>query len=640
MNKFTRYCFGVIAVCLCCVSVLFAQGTTITLLHVNDTHSHLDAFGPKKPDFSGTLGGIAKAASVIGKVKATEQNVLLLHAGDVFHGELFYNKYFGVPEFQIMQQLGFDAMAVGNHEFEFGPDVLYGSLSTAFPSGGGVPLLSANTDLTEYPALKAYIAPSIVVEKGGVKVAIFGMTVPDDPTTFPAPARILPDVVLIAAQTVANLKDQGADIIICLSHLGSLYDKAVAANVPGIDVIVGGHDHYVFEQPISVTNAAGKATLILQAGDAYKYVGKLSLHFENGVVSMNGYQLIKVDAKVPAVAEIQAIVDQLKTGIVEQYGDVYHKVVGHAVHDIDRQYDPQSQLRDTPLGDLITDACRKKTGTDIAITAHGFMGDKMYAGAVVGADVFRSTSYGFDPATGLGFKLVKMKLTGMDIITGLEATLSYLGLSDDFFLEVSGMKFRYDATRPVGERVLLQSMRVNGKPINPAGVYSVTVNEGIAMLFPLVGVTPTEVELTSELEYNVVRDYIHHLRVLLYRSDGRIRDMSVAQGRCFASESEESAEEAVLQHTVEAPREFQLLQNYPNPFNPSTSISFGVPEASSVTLRVYDMLGREVATLANEDLAAGTYTKMFNAANLASGVYIYRLTSGSLVQMKKMVLMK
>ena len=103
---------------------LAARPATITLLHVNDTHSHLDAWGPKDRHLDGTLGGMAKAASVIAAVRATEPNVLLLHAGDVFHGDLFFNEYFGVPELQLMKQLGFDAMAVGNHEFDFGPDVL------------------------------------------------------------------------------------------------------------------------------------------------------------------------------------------------------------------------------------------------------------------------------------------------------------------------------------------------------------------------------------------------------------------------------------------------------------------------------------------------------------------------------------
>ena len=104
-------------------ATLLAQ-TTITVLHVNDSHSHLEAFGPKQADLSGTIGGLAKAATVIAEVRASEPNTLLLHAGDAFHGDLFFNRYFGVPELQILAELGVDAMAVGNHEFDLGPDVL------------------------------------------------------------------------------------------------------------------------------------------------------------------------------------------------------------------------------------------------------------------------------------------------------------------------------------------------------------------------------------------------------------------------------------------------------------------------------------------------------------------------------------
>ncbi len=173
--------------CLGTCPALEARPATITLLHVNDTHSHLDAWGPKDRHLEGTIGGMAKAASVIAAVRASEPNVLLLHAGDVFHGDLFCTEYFGVPELQLMQQLGFDAMAVGNHEFDLGPDVL-----AAAYRGGTRPLLSANLDLSEYPALATWIKPNTIKEVGGVSVGIFGMTVPDDVMNMPAPTRCAP----------------------------------------------------------------------------------------------------------------------------------------------------------------------------------------------------------------------------------------------------------------------------------------------------------------------------------------------------------------------------------------------------------------------------------------------------------------
>ena len=109
INRFTR----VTLLSLVLAVFLFGQGVNVTILHVNDTHSHLDAFGPKDHNLDGTTGGIARAASVIGMVKASDPNAIVLHAGDAFQGDFFFNKYFGVPELQIMQQLGFDAMEIG-----------------------------------------------------------------------------------------------------------------------------------------------------------------------------------------------------------------------------------------------------------------------------------------------------------------------------------------------------------------------------------------------------------------------------------------------------------------------------------------------------------------------------------------------
>ncbi|HEY6950876.1 MAG TPA: 5'-nucleotidase C-terminal domain-containing protein [Bacteroidota bacterium] len=624
-----------------CVVLVFGQGVTVTLLHVNDTHSHLDSFGPKDKDLNGTIGGVAKAATIIGTVRATEPNVVLLHAGDLFHGDFFYNKYFGVPEFEIMQQLGFDAMAVGNHEFEFGPDVLYGSLLAAFGSAPGFPLLSANTDLTGYPNLQPYIKPSVVITREGLKIGVFGMTIPGHPTEQPSPAVILPDVMTIAYQTVQRLRAvEGAQVVICLSHLGSLYDQAVAANIPGIDVIVGGHDHYVFDQPLSIPNPGGSSTLVLQAGANYEHIGKLSLHVENGIVTVNNYQMVNIDASVPNVAEIQTVVDFLKQGIVDQYGDVYHSVVAVAATDLSPHYDPASPMRDSPLGNLVTDACRRKTRTDIAIAAHGFINEKIYQGPIVGADIFRPLCNGYDPATGLGFKLVKMNLTGIDIVTGLESSLSYLGMDDDFFLDVSGMRFRYDATRPVGQRVDIKSIHIEGKKFNPIGTYSVTVNEGIAALLSLMGITPTGLQVLPDLEYNVVSDYIRHLETIAYTAQGRIRDNSVRPIANQKGQEADVTEEFEESNATSIPKEFALGQNYPNPFNPSTTFSVDVPRESFVSLKIYNLLGQEVAMLANGTVKAGTYQYHFDASRLSSGTYIYQLRSGDVVQTKKMILTK
>ncbi len=523
------------AVWLATCPVLAASPVTVTLLHVNDTHSYLDAWGPKDRHLEGTIGGMAKAASVIAAVRAREPNVLLLHAGDVFQGDLFFNQYFGVPELQLMQQLGFDAMAVGNHEFAFGPDVLAGSLAAAY-GDGTLPLLSANLDLTGYPALATWIRPSVIKQVAGVRIGIFGMTTPDDVMNMPAPVVILgagdPAALMgIAAQQVGELRSAGADVVICLSHLGVLYDRALAANVPGIDIIVGGHDHYVFARPEVVTNPEGQPTLILQAGADYEHVGRLRFTLDAGAVKVLSYKLLPVDEDVRPLTQVQNVVDDLKQGIVARYGDVYNLTLATAVHDLETTTDPEQPERDTAMGDLVTDALRAKTGTDIALTANGLVCKGIPRGPIVGVDIFRPVPFGYDPATGLGFKIATFRITGAELVEGLETGLAYLGINEDFFLQVSGMSFKYDPRAAVGARVLAASVRVHGRRIDPEQTYSVTVNEAVAALLPLMGVEVSDLQLLPDLEYDVLKEHVVALHRVNVRPEGRIVDVSVRHRR-------------------------------------------------------------------------------------------------------------
>ncbi|HLE31154.1 MAG TPA: metallophosphoesterase, partial [Bacteroidota bacterium] len=203
---------------IACIPTLRAQVDTVTILHLNDTHSTLAPIGPRDAQLKGSLGGIARAASIIGMTKLEEPNTLLLHAGDLFIGDMFFNQYFGVPEFQILLALGCDAMAVGNHEFDLTPATLKMALDTSF-TGGSFPLLSANTilDSAAVQGLKQYILPYVIKQAGNVKVGIFGLTTPaTNVLSLPSPAVVDSDFVGIAAAYVDTLVNQNCDVIICL----------------------------------------------------------------------------------------------------------------------------------------------------------------------------------------------------------------------------------------------------------------------------------------------------------------------------------------------------------------------------------------------------------------------------------------
>jgi len=604
-----------------------AQEIPVTILHTNDSHSHLDAVGPKTCNLEGTIGGIAKAASVIGLIKQTEPNVLTLHAGDFSTGDFFFNTYFGVPELQIMKQLGFDALTVGNHEFDLGPSTLNDVLTAGF-SNGSFPVISANLDLTGYPPLSEFIQPYTIKEFGNVKVGIFGMTIPS-PLSNAYPVIINEDVAETAYATVLELQNQGADVIVFLSHLGSAIDAQIAANIPGINFIIGGHDHFAFQQPVVIMNPENKPVYICQAGSYYQNIGKLSFTFENDVVTFNEYTLIPIDKNVPAVPEIKAVIDELKAGITAQFGDVFHTVDGFALKDLETANNPDSRIKDTPMGNLITDSYRNKTHTKIGITANGLIAEKIYRGAITSADIFRSVSYGYDTASGLDFKLATFDIRGSELIKGLEIGLSMIGIDNDFFLQVSGMKFKYDIQKPAGERVILSSVRINNSPLHPNKKYSVTVNEGLlGILISLGGVEVENIQILQVPEYKGLKDYVRKLRFLYYTSEGRIKEVNQGDAADLTGDTEQNE------------FNYELKNNYPNPFNPSTTIYYSLAAGGFTTLKIYDLLGREVTTLVNTKQNAGSYSIIWNASDFSSGVYFYKLQSEGFVQTKKMILTK
>src|SRR5574338_947092 len=180
---------------------IFSQPDTLTILHVNDSHSTLEAIGPRDENLKGTLGGVSRVATLVGMTKMTESNVLFLHAGDIPIGNVFFNKYFQVPELQLLSGLGLDAMTLGNHEFDLGSEVLLGSLQYAFPvANDAFPLLSANIDFSDPTiiGMQDYVKPYVIKQYGNTKVGIFGLTTPaTNLLSNPSPAVVSDDIFTI-----------------------------------------------------------------------------------------------------------------------------------------------------------------------------------------------------------------------------------------------------------------------------------------------------------------------------------------------------------------------------------------------------------------------------------------------------------
>ena len=613
-------------------SLSFAQIDTITILQVNDTHSCLSPLAPRTADLQGTRGGIARAATVIGMTKMTETNVLTLHGGDLFIGDPTFAKYQGVPEFQLLNGLGFDAMAVGNHEFDLTPQGLQSVLDYSF-ANGGFPLVSSNTILDGFPTLKNYIKPYVVKVYGNTKVGIFGLTTPET-NLFSLPSPVVIDTGIAASvlAMIDSLKAQQCNVIVCLSHLGIENDMVLASMIPDIDVIISSHDHIITNSPVTVIRPDGGTTYITQCGAFYSHVGKLKLSVSGNEVTKLDYQLIELNDQIPEEPQTKSVVDGLVSDIESIYGPMFSQQIGNATTDFEEVADSllYQGYHDTPVGNLVTDAFRQKENTQIAITVGGSTSQKIFKGPIVPADAFRAIGYGFNTINGLGYFLMTFKLSGSDLMKAFEFCLSTIEQNDELLPQVSGLKYFYYADNPAGHR--LGSLIFNNKPVSKDSFYSVTTNQFLfaALCDPgLVAANPVDVVTdTTATEFQALYEYISSIQNISPVVEGRINTIINGVGK----------EPAVV-------RNYELKQNYPNPFNPSTTISYSIPVSSQVTLKVYNIKGQLVRTLVNEYRMAGDYKVRFDAVSenktpLSSGIYLYQLTAGNQIITRKCILLK
>lgn len=506
---------------------LFSQPKVLTILHTNDTHSCLFPFGPLD-----SLGGIARMSTLIKQLKAKDTNVLTLNSGDVFVGTFEFNKYLGYPELKIMEGL-YDAMELGNHEFDLGPVALTGVLSgSGFIPGKTV--LCANLDPVNTPQdLYALVKPNLIKEIGGVKVGIFGVVTTEPQSYSPGVLEFLTDPIAAAMTQVGELQAAGCQVIICVSHLGLMTDTmGLAEYVPGIDIIVGGHSHDALADPIVTTTG----TIIVQAGDFGRFLGELKVRVkETGGVELEDYKLHRVDWRIRKDPRLLWTLNMLRVGLLldPRFGPVLSKFVARADWDMEKTFPVHHpSFRDTAVGDLVSDAIRwglKKAGfnADVALEALGYIGSKIYKGKIVGDDIMRVVPYGYDETSGLGFKIVLVELTGYQIWAGLEYSVQYVPMTYDLAMQPSGLTFEYNSQNLTPNRVLW--VKINGNlvnPFDPNTKYKVALNEQVYNVLKTLDPSITKVD-TGLFEYNLVRDYMKKLIHVGYRAQGRVIDSGI-----------------------------------------------------------------------------------------------------------------
>lgn len=256
----------------------------LTILHTNDVHSRIEPF-PMDGSKNEGLGGVAKRATLIKRIREEQKNVLLLDAGDMFQGTPYFNFFGGEIEIKLMSELGYDAGTIGNHDFDGGIDGLERQLIHA-----NFPLLVSNYNF-ENTIMKGKTKEYKIFMKDGLKIGVFGVGIQLEGLV---PQSLYKDTVYLdpiaAAERVGKLlkTDEKCDYVICLSHLGYKYgpeenkvsDMLLAENTSYIDLIIGGHTHTFLKEPTRVKNKIGNAVLVNQVGWAGIVLGRLDIYFE------------------------------------------------------------------------------------------------------------------------------------------------------------------------------------------------------------------------------------------------------------------------------------------------------------------------------------------------------------------------
>lgn len=455
---------------------------TFTILHTNDMHSNLIGLGPASdytPDTLNddkTIGGFARVATVIAerrKARQVQGPVLVLDDGDYSMGTAFGAAIRETgAELQLLFRMGYDATTFGNHDFDLGPDGLGKAIGVAAKAGRIPAVLAANTDFTGNDATLSELqrlskAGTIrrysVIERGGLRFGLFGV-IGKEAIFYAtgAGAVSFADAVERAKEMVAVLREtEKVDVVICLSHGGLVEgsdgtftdgdDVRLAQAVPGIDVVVGGHSHTALHKAIIVNDR----TPVVQAGKYSENVGELVITLDGDKLTVESYELHPIDDTIPGDQAVTDEITQYKKTITEAVfaprGYSVDQPLVKVAQDVPNTF--TDLVAGTPLANFVTDAFRMATGADIGFTANGMVRagfTRGTSGVQTVYDVFAVAPLGagvVDPTAGSA--LVTAYFTGQELKHLLEFFLvDNPAHPGEFFPRASGLRFRYDSSRP------------------------------------------------------------------------------------------------------------------------------------------------------------------------------------------------
>ncbi len=467
-----RRIYACLALALC-LALLLPAGLAdappqyLTILFTHDTHDHF------YPD-AGDRGGYTRLATLLKEqretpVQASNGNsfqapTVTLDAGDFSMGSLFQTIYAtAAPELRALGAMGYDAVTLGNHEFDYRPPGLADMLPAAKAAGGPLPaVVQANyrtaADAAGEAAVRAMdsfpVTDYTLIERGGLSIAVFGVMGVDSHQCAPMSGMALEPVADAAKRVVAEIREKASpDVVICLSHSGTEGGKGedyeLAKAVDGIDVIISGHTHTTLEQPIRVND-----TLIVSCGPYTQNLGRLTIDASAGEVIE--YRLIPIDGSIPEDGDMVALAEGFQRDVEQSYLSQYSLGYGETLATAEQELTTQ-QTGDL-IGHAYIDAVQRLEGDDyvpiaFAVAPDGVIRDTVRKGPVTTADAFDILSLGSGADGSPGYPLVSVYLTGRDLKNAFEVDASVSSLMPAATLYGAGCRWEYNPHRMFLDRV-------------------------------------------------------------------------------------------------------------------------------------------------------------------------------------------
>jgi len=483
--------------------------TELTIFHTNDLHLH---YRPAKLAPFG-LGGVARLSTLLKQRRAKTGLSLTIDAGDWSEGPWYYNLDLGTGMLRLMNMLGYDAAALGNHDFLSGPDNVITTITNA---NAAFPVLAANLDMSKYARkdeLLKVVPPYVIKQVGKLKVGIIGLTTFEllyD--SYIAPVQITN--IVDAATRVAMEVRPKVDVLIITSHNNIEANKVIAKAVPGVDAVISGHSHMKMSKPVMVTNA-GRQVPVVESFQWANFLGELTLAVNptTHAVRVKGWQLHPVSSELADDPVIAAYVDQQDHLLGQKYGVDVNQVV--AASDIDME---KTDSWESPLGNLVVRAYRDATGADLSMEETSLTGVGLAKGDLTRMDLHDVIPHIYNGNTGKEWNLKVWNARGSDIqlVMTLFYTISSLTpfASPIGWLVVDNAIVIWDPgqNRPGGP-IPIRSIQIGGRALNPSSRYRVAISEGMLGAVKLanekfsLGVDLSQVLDTGVEAWQVVTDY-------------------------------------------------------------------------------------------------------------------------------------